>query len=84
MMYGARRFPKGKAGIAAQKIAFFNRNERQNAATIEVAERSESPLETFGPLWNSCKFGNLKFHFSCKYMKKHAFFNNLKVATPPF
>ena len=25
-------------------LAFLNRNERQNAGTIEVAERSESPL----------------------------------------
>ena len=71
---GGRRFPKGKAGIAARKVAFsfgkgnpptadwlaaqgagnqprgydapafLNRNERRNAATIEVAERSEGPL----------------------------------------
>ena len=27
--------------------------------------------------WNACKLGNLKFHFSCKYMKEHAFFSIL-------
>ena len=33
---------------------------------------SDRPLETFGPhmLWNACKFGNLKLHFSCGSMKK--------------
>ena len=52
---GGRRFPKGKADwLAAQGAgnqprgcgmpAFLNRNERRNAATIEVAERPESPL----------------------------------------
>lgn len=38
--YGARKFPKRKAGIAA----FLNRNEWRCAATIELAERSESSL----------------------------------------
>ena len=41
---------------------------------------SDRPLETFGPMRYEifCKFGNLKFHFSCVCMKIHAFFTSLK------
>ncbi len=47
-----RRFPKVRERLRASGACSsrerINRNERRFAATIEVAERSESPLEVTG------------------------------------